>query len=80
MYLDDLLIYSRTHEEHVCHVWEAFFHLQDHQLYLKPSKCMLLAPRIKFLGHALSATGVEVDANKTKVLDRWLQPICMHDV
>ena len=80
VYLDDVLIYSRTHEEHVRHVWEVFSHLQDHQLHLKPSKYTFLAPRTKFLCHTLSATGIEVDANKTKVLDEWLQPTCIHDV
>ena len=80
VYLDDILICSRTHEEHVRHVREVFSHLRDHQLYLKPSKRMFLAPRIEFLGHTLSAAGVEVDGNKTKVLDEWPQPTCMHDV
>ena len=80
LYLDDVLIYSRMHEEHVRHVREVFSCLRDHQLYLKPSKCTFLAPRIEFLGHTLSAAGVEVDANKTKVLDERPQPTCMHDV
>ena len=80
VYLDDVLIYSRMHEEHVHRVREVFSHLRDHQLYLKPSKCTFLAPHIKFLGHTLSAAGVEVDANKTKVIDKWPQPTYMHDV
>ena len=80
VYLDDALIYSRIHEEHIHHVQEMFSHLQDHQLYLKPSKCTFLAPCIEFLGHTLSAAGVGVDANKSKVLDEWPQRTCMHDV
>ena len=80
VYLDDVLIYSRTHEEHVRHVREVFSRLRDHQLYLKPLKCPFLAHHTESLGHTLLATGVEVDANKTKVLDEWPQPTCMHDV
>ena len=80
VYLDNVLIYSRTHEEQLRHVWEVFSHLRDQQLYLKPLKCTFMAPCIEFLGYTLSAVGVEVDANKTKVLYGWPQPTCMHDI
>ena len=77
VYLDNVLIFSRNYEEHVC---EVFARLRDHKLYLKPSKCTFLAPRIDFLGHTLSAAGIEVDINKTKVVAEWPRPESVHDI
>jgi len=54
-YLDDLLVYSRSVEEHVVLLDRVFGLLAKHKLYLKESKCILFLDRVNFLGHIVSA-------------------------
>ena len=54
-YLDDLLVYSRSIEEHIVLLDRVFGLLKRHKLYLKKSKCSLFLDRVNFLGHVVSA-------------------------
>ena len=54
-YLDDLLVYSRSVEEHVILLDKVFGLLAKYKLYLKESKCSLFLERVNFLGHVVSA-------------------------
>ena len=54
-YLDDLLVYSRSIEEHIVLLDRVFGLLKRHKLYLKESKCSLFLDRVNFLGHVVSA-------------------------
>ena len=58
VYLDDLLIVSKTMEEHVSHVCEVLVRLKEAGLRLKPSKCMFATAEIEYLGHTLTPEGV----------------------
>lgn len=71
VYLDDILVYSRTEDEHKKHLRAVFSRLRDHSLHCKPSKCELFLPRVEFLGHYISANGVEVDDVKTSAVRNW---------
>ena len=53
-YLDDLLVYSRSIEEHIVLLDRVFGLLKRHKLYLKESKCNLFLDRVNFLGHVVS--------------------------
>lgn len=64
VYLDDVLIYSETLEEHVRHVREVFQVLREANLTARPSKCQFCVQRIPFLGHIVSDQGLEVDGKK----------------
>ncbi len=61
VYLDDILIYSRTKDEHVQLLKEVFTLLRENQLYVKESKCALFLEHVEFLGHVISAQGVSVE-------------------
>ncbi|XP_044146846.1 uncharacterized protein LOC122935145 [Bufo gargarizans] len=52
MYLDDVIVYSKTYEEHLQHLAEVLQTLAKYGLKVEPSKCNLLEPQVKYLGHA----------------------------
>lgn len=74
VYLDDILIYSKTLTEHQHHLKEVLNVLRDNKLYASPSKCEFFKPAIGFLGHQLSAQGVTMDTDKVVSITQW--PAC----
>lgn len=73
-YLDDILIYSRTQEEHLTHVETVLKLLQEHQLLAKRSKCEFGKTEMDFLGHHISGKGVSVLVSKVQAISDWPQP------
>ena len=61
VFFDDILIYSLSWSDHLCHVRTVFRTLQDHQLFLKRSKCEFGLSSVAYLGHVISEHGVAVD-------------------
>jgi hypothetical protein len=61
VFIDDILVYSKTEEEHAEHLRLVLGTLREHQLYAKFSKCEFWLKEVGFLGHVLSAGGVSVD-------------------
>jgi hypothetical protein len=66
VFIDDILVYSKSEEEHAKHLKVVLTRLRDHQLYAKFSKCEFWLKEVQFLGHVLSAEGVAVDPGKVK--------------
>jgi hypothetical protein len=66
VFIDDILIYSKTEGEHAKHLRIELTRLREHQLYAKFSKCAFWLEEIQFLGHVLSANGIVVDPSKVK--------------
>jgi hypothetical protein len=64
VFIDDILVYSKTEEEHAEHLRLVLGTLREHQLYAKFSKCEFWLKEVGFLGHVLSAGGVSVDPSK----------------
>ena len=64
VYLDDVLIYSRTLEEHRKLLRAVFAKFKEFKLHIKESKCHLLMASVEFLGHVLDADGMHVEAGK----------------
>ena len=74
VFVDDILIYSQSEEEHDDHLQIVLHALKDHRLYAKFSKCEFLLTEVKFLGHVVSASGVSVDLEKVEVVMSWERP------
>src|SRR6266498_4312390 len=64
VYLDDIIIYSKTFEEHKEHVKLVFEALRAASLMIKPKKCKFAQKELRFLGHILSAEGIRTDPDK----------------
>ena len=66
VFIDDILIYSKSKEEHVEHLRIVLQRLRAHQLYAKFSKCAFWLEEVQFLGHVLSAEGIAADSSKVE--------------
>ncbi|XP_071905702.1 uncharacterized protein [Coffea arabica] len=74
VFIDDILIYSKTREEHVKHLEIVLQILREHKLYAKFSKCEFWLDEISFLGHKVSKDGIAVDPAKVEAVMNWKQP------
>jgi len=74
VYLDDILIYSRTPEEHMQHLETVFKLLAQHKLFAHPKKSVFGVSSIDFLGHTVSDKGIHTDQRKIKALQEWPSP------
>jgi hypothetical protein len=68
IYLDDILIYSITLEEHLVHLCKILELLRRHTLYAKMSKCAFCLPKVEYLGHLLSDIGISVENAKVDTI------------
>jgi hypothetical protein len=80
VFIDDILIYSKSEEEHATHLRLILETLREHQLYAKFSKCEFWLKEVGFLGHVLSARGVLVDPKKIKSVMEWEAPTTQTEV
>ncbi|XP_025825129.1 uncharacterized protein LOC112900483, partial [Panicum hallii] len=80
VFIDDILVYSKSAEEHGQHLKVVLGKLRKHQLYAKFSKCEFWMQRVSFLGHVLTAEGVEVDPEKVKAVSEWKQPTSVSEI
>lgn len=74
VFVDDVLIYSRTLIDHAKHLEEVFQLLGQNKLYLKKSKCSFAQRSLEYLGHIISAEGVATDPAKIAAVKQWPQP------
>jgi len=74
VYLDDILVFSRTFDEHLEHLATVFDRLDHYSLKLKPSKCSLFQRKVSFLGHVVSGQGIECDLEKMATIATWPTP------
>ena len=80
IYLDDIIIYSKTPEEHVHRLEQVFEKLAAAGLKLKPSKCEFFKTEINYLGHVVSQEGIRTDDKKIEAIKNWPRPITNTDV
>ena len=74
IYLDDIIIFSKTPEEHISRLRKVFQKLDEAGLHLKPSKCEFFKDRLEYLGHILSSKGIETNSKKIAAILNWPQP------
>jgi hypothetical protein len=74
VFINDILIYSKSEEEHERHLRVILQRLRDHQLYAKFNKCAFWLKKVPFLGHIISAEGIVVDPSKVQEVLDWKSP------
>ncbi|KAG6998160.1 Transposon Tf2-6 polyprotein [Fusarium oxysporum f. sp. conglutinans] len=79
-YLDDILIYSRTREEHIEHLKMVLQKLRAAGLFANPAKCEFLVKETKFLGLIVGQEGIRMDPAKVETVKDWKTPTCLTDV
>ena len=80
VFVDDILIYSRSEWEHEYHLRIVLQLLRDHQLYAKFSKCDFWLIEMRFYGHVMSASGVSVDPEKVEAMMSWKRPKSIFEI
>lgn len=74
VFFDDILVYSEDLESHRKHLGVVFNILRDNSLYANKKKCVFATERIEYLGHWVSAKGVEADLRKIEAMANWPKP------
>lgn len=80
VYVDDICVFSKDFKSHLSHLEELFLRLRTAGLTLNPKKCNFAAKEVKFLGHVISKDGIQVDPNKTKVIDTFPVPKTIKEI
>jgi hypothetical protein len=80
VFIDDILVYSRSAEEHGQYLRIVLGKLRDHQLYAKFSKCEFWLQKVSFLGHILTVEGVAVDPEKVAAVANWKRPTSVTEI
>ena len=74
VYIDDILIYSKSIAEHKKHLAKVFELLNENKLRLKESKCLLFLESVEFLGHQIDHEGIKVEEGKIEAIKDWTPP------
>ena len=80
VFFDDILIFSRSHEQHKQHLHTIFELLREHDLYANPDKSQFFQTQIEYLGHIVSSDGIRPDPRKIETIQKWPTPKNVHEV
>lgn len=75
VYLDDIIVFGRTLEEHEERLLKVLDRLQEYGLKVSIDKCQFCQPKVNYVGHVVSAAGVSPDPEKVKAVINWKMPI-----
>ncbi|KRZ65622.1 Retrovirus-related Pol polyprotein from transposon 17.6, partial [Trichinella papuae] len=79
-YLDDIIVFGRTAQEHTDRLERVLQRIAETGLKLKPQKCHLMRKTVRFLGHVLSENGMSTDEEKIRAVKEWPTPCCPSEV
>ncbi len=79
-FIDDILVYSRSEEEHEEHLCLVLQKLREHRLYDKLRKCEFWLKQVAFLGHIISKGGISVDQSNVLDVLSWKTPTSVSDI
>jgi hypothetical protein len=74
VFFDDILIFSRTLEEHVTHLQEVLHILRSNSLTASMGKCVFYTSQVEYLGHVINGQGVSTDPSKIADIKNWQLP------
>ena len=74
IFIDNILVYSKTKEDNEYHLRIVLQTLREHQLYAKFSKCEFWLDEVSFLGHVISKDRITMDLVKVNAISKWKQP------
>ena len=80
IYLDEIIVFSKTSEEHIQRLRGVFEKMSADRLWLKPSKCEFFKSWIASLGHIVSKDGIETDPKKLTTIKEWPVPKTVTEV
>ena len=80
VFIDDILIYSGSGEEHAEHLRIILQTLREHRLYAKLYECPFWLDSVAFLGHIVSAEGISVDPQKVEAILNWKPPTSVTEI
>ena len=78
--VDDILIFSKSADEHKRHVEIVLSELRTHRILLKPSKCVLAQTELPYLGLIIGRDGIKPDPKKVQSVVDWPTPTCLREV
>lgn len=74
VYFDDILVHSKTREEHLSHLDSLFTVVNSNKLVINLKKCLFLVTKISFLGFIIGQDGLKMNPSKIKAISDWPQP------
>ncbi|GJX91822.1 retrotransposon protein, putative, ty3-gypsy subclass [Tanacetum coccineum] len=80
VFIDDILVFSKSKEEHEEHLRTVLQILRQEKLYAKFSKCEFWLSKVAFLGHIVSAEGITMDPAKVEAITKWPRPTSVTEV
>ena len=80
VFFDDIIVYSRSLEEHKEHLAQVFDELRMHKLYVNMKKSEFFLKYILYLGHIISKDEIRMDLEKMKIIQEWPQPRNLHEL
>ena len=80
VFFDNILVFSKTLEEHKEHLKKVFEELKTNKLFINGKKSEFFLQEIQYLGHIISNKGVQMDNNKLKVIQKWPKPQNLHEL
>jgi hypothetical protein len=80
VFIDDILIFSKTEAEHEDHLRRVLETLRSHQFYDKFKKCEFWLSEVGFLGHVINKHGISVDPGKVSTIVEWERPTNVKEV
>lgn len=80
VFIDDILIYSESEEQHAEHLQIVLQTLKEHKLYAKFKKCEFWIDEVVFLGHVINSKGIAVDSQKIEAIVKWPKPMTVTEV
>jgi hypothetical protein len=80
VFLDDIIVFSKSKEEHLANLGRIFDLLKEADLKLGLSKCKFMCESVRYLGHVISANGITPDPEKIEILKNFKRPISVVEI